>query len=57
MAQVLTYPERVARYNIEKLRQSVRNGKTKYPGANFVLFPDGSKMYVALLLEVFGWTI
>lgn len=57
MAQVLTYPERVSRYNIEKLRQSVCNGKTKYPGANFVLFPDGSKMCVALLLEVFGWTI
>eukprot|EP00268_Persea_americana_P026340 TRINITY_DN25729_c0_g1_i2.p1 TRINITY_DN25729_c0_g1~~TRINITY_DN25729_c0_g1_i2.p1 ORF type:complete len:1385 (-),score=229.29 TRINITY_DN25729_c0_g1_i2:420-4574(-) len=44
MAQILTYPERVSNYNIEKLRQCVRNGPKKYPGANFVLTPDGSKL-------------
>ncbi|KAK1271858.1 DNA-directed RNA polymerase II subunit RPB1 [Acorus gramineus] len=43
MARVLTYPERVSNHNIEKLRQCVRNGSYKYPGANFVIRPDGTK--------------
>ncbi|KAK9212106.1 hypothetical protein WN943_001487 [Citrus x changshan-huyou] len=34
MAGILTYPERVSDHNIEKLRQCVRNGPDKYPGAN-----------------------
>ncbi|KAL4189457.1 hypothetical protein AMTRI_Chr08g165460 [Amborella trichopoda] len=37
MAQILTYKERVTIHNIEKLRQCVRNGPVKYPGANFVI--------------------
>ncbi|XP_010265589.1 PREDICTED: DNA-directed RNA polymerase III subunit 1 [Nelumbo nucifera] len=44
MAQILTYPERVSHHNIEKLRQCVRNGSQKYPGANFIRYPDGSIM-------------
>ena len=36
MAQVLTYPERANRYNIEKLRKLIRNGPDLHPGANFV---------------------
>jgi len=44
MAQVLTYPERVSCHNIEKLRQCIRNGPSKHPGANFVIKPDGSKL-------------
>ncbi|OEL25158.1 DNA-directed RNA polymerase III subunit 1 [Dichanthelium oligosanthes] len=43
MARVLTYPERVSNYNLEKLRQCVRNGPFKHPGANFVIQPDGTK--------------
>lgn len=46
MAQNLTYPEMVSRYNIEKLRQCVINGMGKHPGANFVIFPDGSKWFL-----------
>jgi DNA-directed RNA polymerase III subunit RPC1 len=44
MAKVLTYPERVSNYNIEKLRERVRNGPTKHPGANFITLPDGTKL-------------
>lgn len=44
MAQVLTYPEKVSRYNIEKLRGRVINGMTKHPGANFIILPDGTKL-------------
>lgn len=44
MAQVLTYPERVTHHNIEKLRQCIRNGPFKHPGANFVILPDGTRL-------------
>lgn len=44
MAQILTYPERVSQHNIEKLRQCVRNGPNKYPGAKFIRHPDGNEM-------------
>ncbi|KAJ1979778.1 DNA-directed RNA polymerase III subunit C1 (rpo31), partial [Dimargaris cristalligena] len=37
VAKVLTFPERVFAYNIEKLRRAVRNGPTVHPGANFVV--------------------
>lgn len=43
MAMVLIYPEKVSRYNIEKLRQCVSNGPSKYPGANCVISLDGSR--------------
>ncbi|XP_020179213.1 DNA-directed RNA polymerase III subunit 1 [Aegilops tauschii subsp. strangulata] len=46
MARVLTYPERVSYYNIEKLRQCIRNGPHKHPGANFILQPDGTKLHL-----------
>lgn len=46
MARVLTYPERVSYYNIEKLRQCIRNGPHKHPGANFVTQPDGTKLHL-----------
>lgn len=44
MAQILTYPERVSHHNIEKLRQCVRNGTNKYPGAKFIRQHDGTLM-------------
>ncbi|KAL6979263.1 DNA-directed RNA polymerase, partial [Sarracenia purpurea var. burkii] len=42
MARILTYPERVSHHNIEKLRQCVRNGPDKYPGARFIRAPDST---------------
>lgn len=38
----MTYPERVSRYNIDKLRERVRNGPGKHPGANLIRMRDGS---------------
>ncbi|XP_006653556.2 DNA-directed RNA polymerase III subunit 1 [Oryza brachyantha] len=46
MARVLTYPERVSYYNIEKLRQCIRNGPHKHPGANFIIQTDGTKLHL-----------
>lgn len=42
VAMTMTYPERVSRYNIEKLRQRVRNGPEQHPGANLIRMRDGS---------------
>ena len=41
VAMNLTYPEKVNRYNIEKLRERVRNGFFVHPGAVNVIRPNG----------------
>ncbi len=40
VAKILIYPERVTKFNIDKLRAAVLNGPDKYPGANHV-YPKG----------------
>lgn len=42
VAMTMTYPERVSRYNIEKLRVLVRNGPDIHPGANMIRMKDGN---------------
>ena len=37
MAKVLTYPERVNRYNIQKLKDLILQGSDTHPGANMVI--------------------
>jgi DNA-directed RNA polymerase III subunit RPC1 len=34
IAKKMTYPERVFQHNIEKMREHIRNGPSKWPGAN-----------------------
>ena len=36
VAKTMTYPERVNRYNLEKLQMCIENGPDKHPGANMV---------------------
>eukprot|EP00505_MAST-04D_sp_SCG-Rhode-Island_P002693 Stramenopile-MAST_4_protein_2693 len=36
VAMKLTYPEKVNRYNYQRLRRAVMNGADTYPGANFI---------------------
>ncbi|KAK7467362.1 DNA-directed RNA polymerase III subunit C1 (rpo31) [Stygiomarasmius scandens] len=43
VAKILTYPERVTSYNIEVLRQAVRNGPDVHPGANYVARDQNKK--------------
>src|SRR5690242_418060 len=43
VAKNLTYPEKVTRYNIEKLKKLVLNGANKYPGANYILKDDAER--------------
>ncbi len=43
MSLKLTVPEKVTTWNMDYLKNFVKNGPKKYPGANFVVRPDGRK--------------
>ncbi len=43
MAMSLTIPERITEWNKEYLRSFVENGPKKYPGANYIIKPDGKR--------------
>ncbi|KAK7429679.1 DNA-directed RNA polymerase III subunit C1 (rpo31) [Neonectria magnoliae] len=48
VAKNLTYPERVQRHNIEKLRQCVKNGPDVWPGAQQVIKKDDGGYKISL---------
>jgi DNA-directed RNA polymerase subunit A' len=39
----LTVPERVTDWNKKWLIKAIKNGPKKYPGANYIIWPDGKK--------------
>lgn len=43
VAMKLTVPERVTEWNIEYLKKFVERGPKEYPGANYIVRPDGKK--------------
>lgn len=43
MAKKLTIPERVTEWNMKYLKEFVDKGPEEYPGANYVIRPDGKK--------------
>jgi len=43
VALKLTVPQRVNEWNIGYLKKFIENGPDKYPGANYVIRPDGKK--------------
>jgi DNA-directed RNA polymerase subunit A' len=43
MAMHLTVPERVTEWNKEYLKKRIENGPKKYPGANYVIKPNGRR--------------
>lgn len=43
IAKTLTLPVTVTEYNIEEMRNFVRRGPYIYPGANYIIAPDGKK--------------
>jgi DNA-directed RNA polymerase III subunit RPC1 len=52
MAILLTYPERVTPHNIEALRDAIRRGPLKHPGANFVEYQNGVKVFLKVSKEL-----
>lgn len=49
VAKILTYPERVNRYNIDELRKRIRNGPQNYPGANLVHKKDARSVVLQVV--------
>ncbi|MDD9954081.1 MAG: DNA-directed RNA polymerase subunit A' [Candidatus Woesearchaeota archaeon] len=58
MAMKLTVPERVTQWNMEYLKRFVQKGAKSYPGANYIIRPDGRRKRItdeakeALLEEI-----
>jgi len=52
VAKNMTYPEKVTRYNIDKLKGRVRNGKKAYPGANFIVKKNGRRIVLEVLARI-----
>ncbi|RLG89548.1 MAG: DNA-directed RNA polymerase subunit A' [Thermoprotei archaeon] len=44
IAKILTVPEKVTEWNLEELKRYVLNGPEKWPGANYVIAPDGRRI-------------
>lgn len=44
IARNLTYPEIVTPFNIERLKELVRNGPDQYPGAKYLIRKDGNRV-------------
>ena len=44
VAKKLTIPETVSQWNLERLKTLVVNGPNVYPGANYIIRPDGVKI-------------
>lgn len=42
-AQKLTVPERITEWNMEYLKDFIKKGPDEYPGANYVVRPDGRR--------------
>ena len=43
IAMILTVPERVTEWNKIYLKKYIENGPQKYPGANYIIKPDGKR--------------
>lgn len=51
IAKRLTVPKRVTFWNIDKLKKLVKNGPDKYPGALYVVRPDGKRIRLEFVTE------
>ena len=51
VAQRLTIPERVTPWNVDELRSLIRNGPDQYPGALYIVRPDGRRVRLEFVTE------
>jgi len=50
IATYMTYPEKVNQYNIEKLKNCIRRGDKRHPGANFIIKgADGRRIVLKMV--------
>jgi DNA-directed RNA polymerase III subunit RPC1 len=45
MAKILTFPERVNKFNIDRLKAAILNGPENHPGANYILPKNSNNKY------------
>ena len=51
IAMRLTVPEKVTPWNIDRLRELVKNGPDKYPGALYIIRPDGKRVRLEFVAD------
>ncbi|MHA1302389.1 MAG: DNA-directed RNA polymerase subunit A' [Candidatus Heimdallarchaeaceae archaeon] len=44
IAEILTVPQRVTEWNIEEMKELVMKGPRSFPGANYIIRPDGRRV-------------
>ena len=49
IAKILTFPEEVTELNQDKLKQLISNGPMKWPGAKYIIRPDGRSIDLSCL--------
>jgi len=52
VAMTLTVPVRVTSWNIDEVRKYVHNGPFKYPGANYVIDPNGRRLDLRFIKDL-----
>lgn len=63
IARTLTYPEIVTKFNIGKLSNTIRNGPSQHPGANYVIKSDGARLDLRHIKDLsnlrlqYGWKV
>ena len=51
IAKHLTYPEVVTEWNLELMKQLVKNGPSKHPGALYIIRPDGKRVRLEFVAD------
>ncbi|MCS7119825.1 MAG: DNA-directed RNA polymerase subunit A' [Nitrososphaerota archaeon] len=51
VAMKLSVPERVTEWNIEEMKKLVRNGPENYPGALYIVRPDGKRVRLEFVTD------
>lgn len=51
VAMRLSVPEKVTTWNIEELKQLIINGPDKYPGALYIIRPDGKRIRLEFVVD------
>ncbi|MEM2118679.1 MAG: DNA-directed RNA polymerase subunit A'/A'', partial [Candidatus Bathyarchaeia archaeon] len=51
VAMRLSVPEKVTEWNIEEMRKFVANGPEKYPGALYIIRPDGKRIRLEFVVD------
>jgi len=51
IATRLSVPEKVTEWNIEEMRQFVKNGPERYPGALYIIRPDGKRIRLEFVID------